>query len=62
MVRDAVLTQNADQAGTSVAALTAGTTLESDVLVGDDADQRGFAQGMAFALAVLCPWPRSSSA
>ena len=51
-VRDAVLTQNADRAGTSVAALTAGTTLESDVLVGD-ADQRGFAQGMAFALAVL---------
>ena len=52
VVRDAVLTQNADRAGTSVAALTAGTTLESDVLVGD-ADQRGFAQGMAFALAVL---------
>ena len=52
MVRDAVLTQNADRAGTSVAALTAGTTLASDVLVGG-ADQRGFAQGMACALAVL---------
>ena len=52
VVRDAVLTQNADRAGTSVAALTAGTTLASDVLVGD-ADQRGFAQGVAFALAVL---------
>lgn len=52
VVRDTVLTQNADRAGTSVAALTAGTTLESDVLVGD-AGQRVFAQGMAFALAVL---------
>lgn len=52
VVRDIVLTQNAERAGTSVADLTAGTTLESDVLVGD-ADQGAFAQGMAFALAVL---------
>jgi ABC-2 type transport system permease protein len=52
VVRDTVLAQNAAAAGTSVSSLTAGTALASDVLVGD-AGQRAFAQGMAFALAVL---------
>jgi ABC-2 type transport system permease protein len=52
VVRDTVLAENASAAGTSVADLTAGTTVESDVLVGN-ADQRAFAQGMAFALAFL---------
>ncbi len=52
VVRDTVLAENATAAGTSVVDLTTGTTLESDVLVGN-ADQRAFAQGMAFALAFL---------
>lgn len=52
VVRDTVLAENASAAGTSVADLTAGTTLATDVLVGN-ADQRAFAQGMAFALAFL---------
>ena len=52
VVRDTTLTENASAAGTSVATLTAGSQLTSDVLEGD-ADQRDFAQGVAFALAFL---------
>ncbi len=52
IVRDTTLAQNASAAGTSLATLTAGAELTTDVLVGD-ADQRDFAQGMAFALAFL---------
>ena len=52
VVRDTVLAENASAAGTSVDDLTVGTTLATDVLVGN-ADQRAFAQGMAFALAFL---------
>jgi ABC-2 type transport system permease protein len=52
VVRETMLTQNASAAGTSVNELTAGSQLVTDVLVGD-ADQRDFAQGMAFALAFL---------
>ncbi len=52
VVRDATLTENAAAAGTSVATLTAGSQLTSDVLEGD-AEQRDFAQGVAFALAFL---------
>ena len=52
VVRDTVLTENASAAGTSVNELTAGSQLGTDMLVGD-ADQRDFAQGMAFALAFL---------
>ena len=39
-------------AGTTVAAITRGSEVTTEVLVGD-ADQRAFAQGMAFALAFL---------
>ena len=52
VVRDTTLTENAAAAGTSVATLTAGSELTSDVLEGD-AEQRDFAQGVAFALAFL---------
>ncbi len=52
VVRDTTLTENAAAAGTSVATLTAGSQLTSDVLEGD-AEQRDFAQGVAFALAFL---------
>ena len=52
VVRDTTLTENAEAAGTTVAAMTRGSELTTDVLVGD-ADQRDFAQGMAFALAFL---------
>ena len=52
VVRDTTLTENAEAAGTTVAAMTRGSQLTTDVLVGD-ADQRDFAQGMAFALAFL---------
>ncbi|HET6968061.1 MAG TPA: ABC transporter permease [Ornithinibacter sp.] len=52
VVRDAVLAENASAAGTSVEAITAGAELSTDVLIGD-AEQRDFAQGMAFALAFL---------
>ena len=52
VVRDTMLAENASAAGTSVEALTAGTVLTSDVLIGD-AEQRDFAQAMAFALAFL---------
>ncbi len=52
VVRDTTLTENAAEAGTSVATLTAGSELTSDVLEGD-AEQRDFAQGVAFALAFL---------
>jgi len=52
VVRDTTLAANAAAAGTSVDSLTAGSELTSDVLDGD-ADQRDFAQGIAFALAFL---------
>jgi ABC-2 type transport system permease protein len=52
VVRDTTLTENASAAGTSVATLTAGSQLTSDVLEGN-AEQRDFAQGVAFALAFL---------
>lgn len=52
VVRDTTLSENASAAGTSVATLTAGSQLTSDVLEGD-AEQRDFAQGVAFALAFL---------
>jgi len=52
VVRDTTLAQNASAAGTSVAAITSGSELKTDVLVGN-AEQRNFAQGMAFALAFL---------
>ena len=52
VVRDAMLTENASAAGTSVEEVTAGSQLTTDVLVGD-AEQGDFAQGMAFALAFL---------
>jgi ABC-2 type transport system permease protein len=52
VVRDTMLAENASAAGTSVQALTAGTVLTSDVLIGD-AEQRDFAQAMGFALAFL---------
>ena len=52
VVRDTMLTRNADAEGTSVDKLMAGSQLGTDVLEGD-AEQRDFAQGMAFALAFL---------
>jgi ABC-2 type transport system permease protein len=52
VVRDATLAENAQAAGTTVAAITRGSEVTTEVLVGD-ADQRDFAQGMAFALAFL---------
>jgi len=52
VVRDATLAENAAAAGTSVDAITRGSELTTDVLVGD-AEQQDFAQGMAFALAFL---------
>lgn len=52
VVRDVTLAANAEAAGTSVDAMTSGATLTTDVLRGD-AEQRDFAQGMAFALAFL---------
>jgi ABC-2 type transport system permease protein len=52
VVRETTLSTNAAAAGTSVEAITAGSELTSDVLEGD-ADQRDFAQGVAFALAFL---------
>ena len=52
VVRDITLAENASAAGTSVSALTAGSELTTDVLVGN-AQQRDFAQGMSFALAFL---------
>lgn len=52
VVRDTTLRENATTAGTTVAAMTAGSRLTSDVL-GGDAEQRDFAKGMAFALAFL---------
>ena len=52
VVRDSTLAENAEAAGTTVAAMTRGSELTTDVLVGD-AEQRDFAKGMAFALAFL---------
>jgi ABC-2 type transport system permease protein len=52
VVRDATLAQNATAAGTSVEAITRGSELSTDVLVGN-AERQDFAQGMAFALAFL---------
>ncbi len=52
VVRDTTLASNAEEAGTTAAALTRGSVLRTQVLVGD-AEQRGFAKGMSFALAFL---------
>jgi ABC-2 type transport system permease protein len=52
VVRETTLAENAEAAGTTVTAMTQGTELSTQVLVGD-AEQRDFAQGMAFALAFL---------
>jgi ABC-2 type transport system permease protein len=52
VVRDTTLAANAEAAGTTAEAVTRGTQLSTDVLVGD-AEQSDFAQGMAFALAFL---------
>ena len=52
VVRDETLEANAQAAGTTVEALTRGSVLGTDVLVGDP-EQQDFADGMAFALAFL---------
>ncbi|HSO65080.1 MAG TPA: ABC transporter permease [Ornithinibacter sp.] len=52
VVREETLAANAQAAGTTVEAITRGTVLGTEVLVGDP-QQRGFADAMAFALAFL---------
>ena len=52
VVRDVTVTENSAAAGTSVESITAGSELDTEVLVGD-AEQRDFALGVAFALAFL---------
>ncbi len=52
VVLEETLARNARSAGTTVEAVTAGTALGTEVLVGD-AEEREFAEGMSFALAVL---------
>ena len=52
VVREETLAANARAAGTTVEVLTRGSVLGTEVLVGDP-EQRGFADGMAFALAFL---------
>lgn len=52
VLRDAALAANAEQAGTTLGALQAGSEVSTDLLEGD-AERQGFAEGMGFALAFL---------
>ena len=52
VVRQSMITTNAEKAGTTVAAIEQGATLKSGILKGD-ADKQGFAKVMGFVLAFL---------
>lgn len=52
VVRQSMITSNAEKAGTTVAAIEQGATLKSGILKGD-ADKQGFAKVMGFVLAFL---------
>ncbi|MDN5718488.1 MAG: ABC transporter permease, partial [Janibacter sp.] len=51
-ISTAVLTANADEAGTDVAALQKGTAVTTDILDGD-AEQQGIAKAVGFGMAIL---------
>ncbi len=52
VIRDATLTSNAEDAGTSLTELQQGSSVDTELLDGD-AERKDFARGMGFALAFL---------